>query len=80
MTIAGQKEWLMKQYQNLPGLLEDHIIFNDFPKMADEFAGMVYKVEGGAPVALPMIALTVLANNGGLNGLFGLGKKAWEAM
>jgi electron transfer flavoprotein-quinone oxidoreductase len=71
---------LMKQYQNLPGLLEDHIIFNDFPKMADEFAGMVYKVEGGAPVALPMIALTVLANNGGLNGLFGLGKKAWEAM
>ena len=71
---------LMKQYQNLPGLLEDHIIFNDVPKMADEFAGMVYKVDGGAPVALPMIALTVLANNGGLNGLFDLGKKAWEAM
>lgn len=71
---------LMKQYQNLPGLLEDHIIFNDVPKMADEFAGMVYKVDGSAPVALPMIALTVLANNGGLNGLFGLGKKAWEAM
>ena len=71
---------LMKQYQNLPGLLEDHIIFNDGPKMADEFAGMVYKVDGGAPVALPMIALTVLANNGGLNGLFDLGKKAWEAM
>lgn len=71
---------LMKQYQNLPGLMEDHIIFNDIPKMADEFAGMVYKVDGGSPVALPMIALTVLANNGGLNGLFGLGKKAWEAM
>ena len=71
---------LMKQYQNLPGLLEDHIIFNDVPKMADEFAGMVYKVDGGSPVALPMIALTVLANNGGLNGLFDLGKKAWEAM
>lgn len=71
---------LMKQYQNLPGLLEGHIIFNDVPKMADEFAGMVYKVDGGAPVALPMIALTVLANNGGLNGLFDLGKKAWEAM
>ncbi|WP_301860567.1 FAD-dependent oxidoreductase [uncultured Megasphaera sp.] len=71
---------LMKQYQNLPGLLEDHIIFNDIPKMADEFAGMVYKVDGGAPVALPMIALSVLANNGGLNGLFNLGKKAWEAM
>lgn len=71
---------LMKQYQNLPGLLEDHIIFNDIPKMADEFAGMVYKVDGGTPVALPIIALTVLANNGGLNGLFGLGKKAWEAM
>ena len=71
---------LMKQYQNLPGLLEDHIIFNDVPKMADEFAGMVYKVDGGAPVALPMIALTVLANNGGLNGLFDRGKKAWEAM
>lgn len=71
---------LMKPYQNLPGLLEDHIIFNDVPKMADEFAGMVYKVDGGAPVALPMIALTVLANNGGLNGLFDLGKKAWEAM
>ena len=71
---------LMKQYQNLPGLLEDHIIFNDVPKMAGEFAGMVYKVDGGAPVALPMIALTVLANNGGLNGLFDLGKKAWEAM
>lgn len=71
---------LMKQYQNLPGLLEDHIIFNDIPKMADEFADMVYKVDGGAPVALPMIGLSVLANNGGLNGLFGLGKKAWEAM
>ncbi|MUP50600.1 FAD-dependent oxidoreductase [uncultured Megasphaera sp.] len=71
---------LMKQYQNLPGLLEDHLIFNDIPKMADEFAGMVYKVEGGNPVALPMIGLSVLANNGGLNGLFGLGKKAWEAM
>lgn len=48
--------------------------------MADEFADMVYKVDGGAPVALPMIGLSVLANNGGLNGLFGLGKKAWEAM
>lgn len=48
--------------------------------MADEFAGMVYKVDGGAPVALPMIALTVLANNGGLANLFDLGKKAWEAM
>ncbi len=71
---------LMKQYQNLPGLMEDHIIFNDIPKMADEFAAMVYKVDGTAPVALPMIALTVLANNGGLNGLFDLGKKAWEAM
>lgn len=71
---------LMKQYQNLPGLLEDHIIFNDIPKMADEFASMVYKVDGGAPVALPLIGLSVLANNGGLNGLFGLGKKAWEAM
>ena len=71
---------LMKQYQNLPGLLEDHIILNDFPKMADEFAGMVHKVDGGPPVALPMIALTVLANNGGLANLFDLGKKAWEAM
>lgn len=71
---------LMKQYQNLPGLLEDHMIFNDIPKMADDFASMVYKVDGGTPVALPMIALSVLANNGGLNGLFSLGKKAWEAM
>ena len=71
---------LMKQYQNLPGLLEDHIIFNDVPKMADEFAGMVYKVDGGAPVALPMIALTVLANNGGLNGLFDLGKKGQKSL
>jgi electron transfer flavoprotein-quinone oxidoreductase len=71
---------IMKQYQNLPGLMEDHMIFNDIPKMADEFASMVYKVDGGQPVALPMIALSVLANNGGLNGLFGLGQKAWEAL
>ena len=71
---------LMNQYQNLPGLMEDHMIFNDIPKMADDFAGMVYKVEGGTPVALPMIALSVLAQNGGLGGLFDLAKKAWEAM
>ena len=56
------------------------MIFNDIPKMADDFAGMVYKVEGGTPVALPMIALSVLAQNGGLGGLFDLAKKAWEAM
>ena len=72
--------FIEKQYQNLPGLMEDHMIFNDIPKMADEFASMVYKVDGGQPVALPMIALSVLANNGGLNGLFGLGQKAWEAL
>ena len=71
---------LMTQYQNLPGLLEDHFVFNDVPKMADEFASMVYKVDGGKPVALPMIALTVLAQNGGLSNLFNFGKKAWEAM
>ena len=56
---------LMKQYQNLPGLLKI-TLFQRFSKMADEFPAWSTKADGGAPVALPMIALTVLANNGGL--------------
>ena len=39
---------LMKQYQNLPGLLEDHIIFNDFPKMAEE----TIAAAGGKPMMI----------------------------
>ena len=69
----------MKQYQNLPSLLENHMIFNEIPQMADDFAGMVYKVNGN-PVSLPMIGMTMLAQNGGLTGLIDLAKNAWEAL
>lgn len=70
----------LKQYQKFPDLLECHEIFNDIPKMADEFADTLLKVDGRPPVPLPMIALTVLAKNGGLRGLMDLGQKALEVL
>lgn len=69
----------LKMYQNFPALLECHEIFNDIPKMADEFCSKFFTVDGN-PVPLPMMALYVLANNGGLRGFYDLGLKAWEAM
>ena len=70
----------MKMYQNFPSLLECHEIFNDIPNMADDFAAQLLTVNGKSPIAIPMMALTVLAKNGGLSGLVNLGTKAWEAM
>ena len=69
----------MKMYQNFPSLLECHEIFNDIPSMANDFASQLVTVTG-TPVALPMMALTVLAKNGGLSGFVNLGTKLWEAM
>lgn len=69
----------LKMYQNFPALLECHEIFNDIPSMANDFASQLVTVTG-TPVALPMMALTVLAKNGGLSGFVNLGTKLWEAM
>ena len=69
----------LKIYQNFPSLLECHAVFNDIPKMADEFASELLTVDGRTPMAIPMIAMLVLAKNGGLAGLVDLGSKALEA-
>ena len=47
--------------------------------MADEFASGLLTVDGRTPMAIPMIAMMVLAKNGGLAGLVDLGSKALEA-
>ena len=69
----------LNMYQYFPALLECHEIFNDIPSMANDFASQLVTVTG-TPVALPMMALTVLAKNGGLSGFVNLGTKLWEAM
>lgn len=78
-----EKSFVMKDlrhYQEMPGFMESHEVFNELPHMVDDIMGGMFMVDGSAPKGIALKALSAVTNNGGLSALSTVAIKALRGM
>lgn len=70
----------LSHYKDAPQLMENHLMFETLPQIADEAMGAMFEVDGSAKAPLMKEIKGIVSNHGGFKPLLKVAKKARKAL